>query len=143
MADKSDYMDGLLEGHESNAVKWVNRLGLIAFSILSGFSMIIDFAMAALKGGSIASPFVGIGILGLAGLVFLQVSWHRRDQMAKKHRFATIYLMFIVVILDVATCIEFHRVLSYKEPTCAPTAAPTTTSTSAPPVTTNTSDWFY
>ena len=146
--EKGDYMDGLLEGHESGALKWLNRLGLIAFAILSVVCMVLNFASTAMKGGNFSSVFVGVAILGLLVLVFLEVSWHRRDQMAKKHRYVTIYLIFMVVVLDVASCITFHGVLSYKEPSCeyvpphnttsAPTSAPPT-----PPTTTNaTADWY-
>jgi hypothetical protein len=85
--DKGDYMDGLLEGHESGAVKWVNRLGLIAFAILSGVAMVLDFASAAMKGGGLSSPFVGVAILGLTVLVFMEVlgiagtKWRRSIDM--------------------------------------------------------------
>lgn len=137
-------MDGLLEGHESGAVKWLNRLGLIAFAILSVVCMILDFASTAMKGGNFSAVFVGVAILGLLVLVFLEVSWHRRDQMAKKHRYVTIYLLFMVVLLDVASCITFHSVLTFKEASCEYVPHNSTTIAPTPPTTTNTSaDWFY
>eukprot|EP00164_Ancoracysta_twista_P025154 GFYU01048147.1.p1 GENE.GFYU01048147.1~~GFYU01048147.1.p1 ORF type:complete len:146 (-),score=9.74 GFYU01048147.1:68-505(-) len=144
--EKGDYMDGLLEGHESGAVKWLNRLGLIAFAVLSGVCMILNFASVAMKGGNFSAVFVGVAILGLVVLVFLEVSWHRRDQMAKKHRYVTIYLMLMVLLLDVASCITFHTVLTYKEPSCeyVPPHNTTTVAPTTPPTTANASaDWFY
>jgi hypothetical protein len=136
---KADYLDGFLEGHETSGTRGLYRFGVISFVILSLFCGIANIAIQGTKGHRVSDAFVSVAILGLLAYTLQHIKWYRQDNADPKHRRATIYLMFTVLLLDVASCIAFHDTISYQPPapempptTVAPTVAPTPAPTTAP-----------
>jgi hypothetical protein len=151
MSSKKAYLDGLLEGHESPGVRFIYRFFMFGFVVLSLFSCVANIAVVTKEGAEKATVLVAVAILLLSGLALTFVSWYRADGLDPKFRRAFFFFIALIILLDVAACMEFARVINYQppvappptyspEPTYEPTpSGPTHSATPAPPSTTNSS----
>lgn len=129
---KADYLDGFLEGHETTGIRSLYRFVVGSFVILSLFCGLANIAAQGKDGSRTSDAVMSAAILGLLAYTLQQIKWYRQDNEDPKHRRATIALMLMVLLLDVAACIAFHATMSYQPPAPPPTPVPTAAPTAAP-----------
>jgi hypothetical protein len=127
-----DYIDGFLEGHESTTVRVIYRLGMASYILLTLFASIANLAVVR-PSGHIYTALNSVSLLGFLGLTLKNAHWYRKDNLDPKFRRATVFLMFCVIVLDVAGCMAFHDAL-HPEPKYYPPAE-TPVPTFTPPFT--------
>ena len=136
-------IDGLLEGHEEPAPKAAYRIFMFSYINLSVFSGVCNFGTVGNSNSLSLYLVLSVAILGLLVLSLVQVFWYSSGELHPKIRKGTIALIALVVLLDTASCMAFHRTLSYHEPSSvmAPYSTPpptptniTGTNTTRPPV---------
>eukprot|EP00331_Platyophrya_macrostoma_P020123 CAMPEP_0176463590 /NCGR_PEP_ID=MMETSP0127-20121128/35981_1 /TAXON_ID=938130 /ORGANISM="Platyophrya macrostoma, Strain WH" /LENGTH=131 /DNA_ID=CAMNT_0017855783 /DNA_START=33 /DNA_END=428 /DNA_ORIENTATION=- len=122
----SDYVDGLLEGHEAQGTRTVvYRLFIVAFVMLSIFSGLANIATLGHEGHRDYDVLTSISILGLTVMVLQNVKWYRQDNQDPKHRRSTVALIVLVLILDVGSCIAFNQTMTYQPPVASVTPSST------------------
>jgi hypothetical protein len=118
----SDYVEGFLEGHEGPGVKLLYRLFMFSYVVLSLFAGVCNIGAMTHEGAEFNNVLNSVVILGLLAMSLVHVAWYRRDNLDPKHRKSSFLLIVLVLILDTAACIAFHRTLTYTAPVAAPVA---------------------
>lgn len=123
---KADYVDGLLEGHESQPVRGLYRFFVVSFVILSLFCGAANLATIGKPGFRTSEAFTSVAILGLTVQILLSIKWYRQDNQDPKHRRFTALLIVMVLVLDIGACVSFHETMSYTPPSAPAGPEPTT-----------------
>ena len=109
-----DYIDGFLEGHEGPAYKACYRIFMISFILWSLFSAIGNLAVITTNHGYfVFTALNSVAIFGMLGMVLKMAHWYRKDNMDPKFRKGTAFMIFCVMMLNVAACMVFHEIITY------------------------------
>lgn len=107
-----DWIDGMLEGHESPGHRLVYRGFIICYIIFSAFSALCNFCLIGKEFLFAETLVTSVVVIALVPFSLMMVALYRKDSMAPKFKMINAGLMFIVLVLGASLCMAFHRGLT-------------------------------
>jgi hypothetical protein len=127
-----DYLDGLLEGHESRGYQIVYKVGMFCFLCFGLFGVISSFLVMKEARFTYASIVISVALLGFMGFTLFLVKNYRAMNMDPVWRNAAFTVMWLCMLLAAANAILLHEALTLQGGTCSVPVTTTTTTTRAP-----------
>lgn len=130
------FIEGLLEGHESPGTRSMVKAFMVLYILLSLFAGVSNCAAITHPHARIFELMASVAALLLLGMSLKYVQWYRQENMDPKFKRATMALICITIILDIACIMAFIDTMTASDAapaTHAPTFPPLTTGTGRPP----------